>query len=149
MAAQEITTIGTTQAAYLLGICVQRVRQLLKSGRIKGAQKVGRFWQIPLFNGMPKVIPGKRGPKGTWKKVAQKVATYIHVNQQIIKENRKYDTYKPVLTVKQGNRNTYGHYVEIKGPSRLVYQPNCPKHCGATVWLEVDPAVEILTKVFG
>ncbi|WP_293077022.1 hypothetical protein [Moorena sp. SIO3H5] len=36
MAAQEITTIGTTQAAYLLGICVQRVRQLLKSGRIKG-----------------------------------------------------------------------------------------------------------------
>ncbi|NEO34881.1 MAG: helix-turn-helix domain-containing protein [Moorea sp. SIOASIH] len=145
---QQTKIVGTTQAAFLLGICVQRVRQLLKNGRIKGAQKVGRFWQIPLFNGLPKVSPGRRGPKGTWRRGFQKVATYIHVNQNVIKQNKKYDTYKPVLTVKQGNRNTYGHYVEIKGPSRLVYQPNCPKDCGATVWLEVDPSVEILTKVF-
>ncbi|NEP36908.1 MULTISPECIES: helix-turn-helix domain-containing protein, partial [unclassified Moorena] len=45
---QQTKIVGTTQAAFLLGICVQRVRQLLKNGRIKGAQKVGRFWQIPL-----------------------------------------------------------------------------------------------------
>lgn len=48
--------IGTTKAAYLLGICHQRVRQLLSEGRIKEAAKVGRFWQIPLFKGMPQVI---------------------------------------------------------------------------------------------
>ncbi len=39
--------VGTIEAAHLLGICHQRVRQLLKAGRIKGAEKVGRFWQIP------------------------------------------------------------------------------------------------------
>jgi excisionase family DNA binding protein len=42
--------IGTTEAAFLLGICCHRVRQLLQAGRIIGAVKVGRFWRIPLFN---------------------------------------------------------------------------------------------------
>lgn len=32
-------TIGTTEAAYLLGICPQRVKQLLYEGRIIGAKK--------------------------------------------------------------------------------------------------------------
>ena len=36
--------IGTTEVAHLLGICHQRVRQLLKEGRIKGAEKVESFF---------------------------------------------------------------------------------------------------------
>lgn len=60
--------VGTVEAAYLLGISCQRVRQLLKAGRIVGALKVGRFWQIPLFDGMPKVEKMERGTKGTWRK---------------------------------------------------------------------------------
>jgi hypothetical protein len=41
--------VQTTQAASLLNLCPQRVRQLLKQGRIKGAFKNKRgFWQIPI-----------------------------------------------------------------------------------------------------
>jgi hypothetical protein len=143
-----INAIGTNEAAYLLGICHQRVRQLLVNGRIKGAKKVGRFWQIPLYKGMPKIIPGKRGPKGTWKKQLQRTASYIHVNQQILKKNLTNKTREPVITVKRGLKNTYCHEVEIFGPSRLIYRPNEQKSCGATLWLEIEPNIEIITKVF-
>jgi hypothetical protein len=140
--------IGTTEAAYLLGICHQRVRQLLTENRIKGARKVGRFWQIPLYKGMPKIIPGKRGPSGTWKRKFQRTASYIHVNQNILKKNRKENTKEPVITVKQGLKNTYCHQVEIAGPSRLIYRPDERKSCGASLWLEVEPSIEIRTRVF-
>jgi hypothetical protein len=140
--------IGTTEAAFLLGICHQRVRQLLTEGRIKGAKKVGRFWQIPLYRGIPRIIPGKRGPIGTWKKILQRTASYIHINQQKLQKNRKNKTKEPVITVKQGFKNTYCHEVEIAGPSRLIYRPENKKSCGATLWLEIEPTVEIITKVF-
>jgi hypothetical protein len=60
-------TIGTTEAASLLGICPQRVRQLLKGGRIEGAKKVGGVWEIPLYDGKPRVTDGSRGPKSKFK----------------------------------------------------------------------------------
>ena len=55
-----------------------------------------------------------------------------------------------VILVKNGKNKTYSecHYLEIKGPARLVYQPNRPLGCGATVWLEVAPNIELVTKVF-
>jgi hypothetical protein len=140
--------IGTTEAAFLLGICPQRVRQLLACGRIKGAKKVGRFWRIPLYRGMPKVIPGRRGPMGKWRKQIQRTSTYIHVNQQVLKKNKKYQTKEPVILVKQGIRTTYCHEVKIAGASRLVYRADAPKCSGASVWLEVDPAIEVITTIF-
>ena len=140
--------VGTIKAASLLGICCQRVRQLLSEGRIKGAKKVGRFWQIPLFHGMPKIIPGRRGPKGTWKKRPQRTATYIHVKQQALRKNRKENTREPVIIVRRGNRNQCCHEVEIPGPCKLVYEPDNPKPCGATLWIEVASTMEVITKVF-
>ena len=143
--------IGTKEAAYLLGICCQRVRQLLKEGRIKGAEKLGRFWQIPLYKGMPKVVKRKRGPAGSWRKRRQQTSNYITVNRQKIAQNKKEDNaLKKVISVKRGKNKTVSecHYLEINGPSRLVYQPNSPLHCGATVWIETDPSVELITGVF-
>jgi Pyruvate/2-oxoacid:ferredoxin oxidoreductase delta subunit len=141
--------IGTTEAAFLLGVCTQRLRQLLACGRIKGAKKVGRFWQIPLYRGMPKVIPGSRGPTGKWRKELQRTCTYIHVNQQALRKNKKYQTKEPVILVKQGIKTTYCHEVEIAGASRLVYRSDAPKCTGASICLEVDPKVAIVTKIFG
>ncbi|WP_424095382.1 helix-turn-helix domain-containing protein [Moorena producens] len=60
--------ISTAQAADLLGVSPTRVRYLLSKGRVKGAYKVGRTWVIPLFDGMPVVTPGTRGPKRNWSK---------------------------------------------------------------------------------
>ncbi len=138
--------VGTIEAAHLLGICHQRVRQLLKEGRIKGAEKVGRFWQIPTFKGIPQIIKGRRGPQGTWKKRPQQASNYICVNQHKIRKNKTQGNMEEgIILVKNGKNKTYSecHYLEIKGPARLVYQPNRPLGCGATVWLEVDPNIEL------
>lgn len=131
------------KAAHLLGISRQRVQQLLYAGRIKGAFKEGRFWRIPLYNDkMPQIIPGTRGPKGTWRKRPQQARTYIHVNQKIIKTNRNKLDKAPVICVREGNKVKYCHTVEfLGGLCRVVYDPDHPKPCGATVWIEVDPSI--------
>jgi len=67
--------------------------------------------------------------------------TIIHVNQHVIKRNRKLGETNPVLTVKTYNSNTYANEVEIQGPSRIVYSPDKPLSCGARVWIETHAPV--------
>jgi hypothetical protein len=67
--------------------------------------------------------------------------TRIHVNQHVIRRNAKTGGDEPVLTVKQGRKNTYAHEVEILGPSRVVYSPEKPLSCGAKVWVETESEV--------
>ena len=62
--------------------------------------------------------------------------TIIHVNQHVVKANRKNKMENPVLTVKTYKNTTYAHSVEIKGDSRVVYSPDKPLSCGAHVWIE-------------
>ena len=133
--------IGTTEAARLLQICAQRVRQLLYEGRIVGAKKIGRFWQIPLFNGMPKVKKGSRGPKGTWRKRISNALTLIHVNQKKIRSNTKNGTSEPVIIIRSGSKYVYANDVEIHGSCRIVYRPHSKLNCGARLWIEVEPGV--------
>ena len=68
----------------------------------------------------------------------------IHVNQHNIKHNQKHNTNKPVITVKTYKSNTYGHSVDIKGPSKVIYSPKKPLSCGAKVWVETEAEVEII-----
>ncbi|NET03704.1 MAG: helix-turn-helix domain-containing protein [Merismopedia sp. SIO2A8] len=135
--------VGTAQAAEILGISTARVRLLLKQGRIEGAYKIGRFWVIPLFDGMPVITKGSRGPKPRWCK-RRPAVTFIHVNQHAIRQNKKQGHHNPVISIKKGNSNIYGHEVRINGPSKVVYQPNFPKPCGARVWIETLSTVEII-----
>ena len=67
--------------------------------------------------------------------------TYIHVNQIIIRSNKKNDANDPVITIKEGQKNTYCHQVKINGPSTLIYGGNDKPllSCGARVVLELDP----------
>ena len=69
----------------------------------------------------------------------------IHVNMHKIRANKKHGTNEPVITVKEGRKNTYGHEVEILGPSRVIYGGN-DKHilpCGARVVIETESEVII------
>ena len=68
----------------------------------------------------------------------------IHVYQHNIKANRKQDKKVPVFTVKTYNSNTYGNSIGIQGPCKLVYSPDTPLSCGATVWIETNSNVEIV-----
>jgi len=59
----------------------------------------------------------------------------IHVNQHVIKANRKNGTDYPVLTVKTYKETRYTNKVTINGPSEIVYKPNDPLKCGAHCWI--------------
>jgi hypothetical protein len=76
----------------------------------------------------------------------RKKITYIHVNQHMIRSNKKNERNDPVITVKQGSKNTYCHRVAINGPSEVVYggsgKPILP--CGARVVIKTQAEVEIL-----
>jgi|TARA_R110000803_G_scaffold63709_1_gene124417 hypothetical protein len=67
----------------------------------------------------------------------------IHVNQHIIKSNRKNKEDKPVLTCKTYKQNVYGNTVEFTGNSRVVYRPDKPLSCGAHVWIETDHPIVV------
>lgn len=70
---------------------------------------------------------------------------YIHVNQHKIRSNKKNNANEPVITVKEGKTNTYGHEVSILGPSTVVYggneNPILP--CGARVVIRTEAEVLI------
>lgn len=61
----------------------------------------------------------------------------IHVNQHVIKRNKKTGEREPPLTVKRARENHLTDHVNI-GPIRIVYRPDHPLPCGATVWIEFD-----------
>ena len=71
--------------------------------------------------------------------------TYIHVNQHKIRANKKHGTNEPVITVKQGRKNTYCHSVEVLGPSVVRYGVNEKPilSCGARVVIETESEVRI------
>lgn len=71
--------------------------------------------------------------------------TIIHVNQHVIKSNRKNGVNDPVLTVKTYKSNTYAHEVEISGSSKVVYSPDKPLSCGARVWIETQSEVKVIS----
>ncbi|NET54598.1 MAG: DNA-binding protein, partial [Merismopedia sp. SIO2A8] len=130
----------------VIGIFSWQIYPLLSEGRIKGAFKSGRFWMIPLFEGMPLVSKGTRGPQASWRRRKPSPVTIIHVNQHTIRQNQKQEKSAPVISVKRGKENRYGHEVEIAGPCRVVYQPDKPKPCGARVWIETLFPVAVYTQ---
>jgi len=76
----------------------------------------------------------------------------IHINMHRIKSNRKSGAREPVITVKDYQSNTYGNQVIIKDASgeevaRVVYSPDKPLSCGATVWIETRNDIHVDQRV--
>ena len=72
--------------------------------------------------------------------------TIIHVNQHIIKANRKNGTINPVLTTKTYKDNRYTNTAIILDKhgeecARVVYRPDKPLSCGAHVWIQTENEV--------
>ena len=73
--------------------------------------------------------------------------TVIHVNQHVIRANKKKGENNPVITVKDYKSNRYAHDAIILGPdgeevARGVYRPEKPLSCGAHVWIETQLEVQ-------
>ena len=67
----------------------------------------------------------------------------IHVNKHIIASNRKTGETKAPLSVKVGKRNVRGHRVEVLGKCTVIYRPEKPLSCGASVWVETHGQVNV------
>ena len=130
--------INTTEAASYLKISPRRVRTLLKEGRVRGAYKCGHIWLIPLYNGIPQIAERDRGQKGTWKRKRRPKRTIIHVNRNKIASNlKKSPEEREAIIAVKCEKNTYVHELEIPFPCKLVYRPDSPLDCQASVWIEV------------
>ncbi|MEB3278292.1 MAG: DNA-binding protein [Lyngbya sp.] len=136
--------VGTTEAARILKISTARLRVLLSAGRVEGAYKTGKMWLIPLFKGKPIIERGTRGPAPRWRNRRKPAKKIVHVNSQRIRQNQKHQERLPVITVREGKSNTYGHIVEIPGGCRVVYSPDKPLSCGARVWIETFYDVQVV-----
>jgi hypothetical protein len=73
----------------------------------------------------------------------------IHVNQHIIRGNRRDGTNDPPITIKTSRANVRAHEVRIDGPSRLVYSPDKPLSCGARLWVETHATTTSIDVVDG
>lgn len=68
----------------------------------------------------------------------------IHVRRDLITKDRKEGTNSRAIGVEtRGMKKRYGRSVTIKGPSRIVYSPGRPLHCGARAWIETDAPVTV------
>lgn len=69
---------------------------------------------------------------------------YFNVNSHTIKQNRKHGTrHAPIrMTIGRRGKPSYGEEFTILTPKsvRIVYNPDQPLSCGATVWVEVEPS---------
>ena len=74
--------------------------------------------------------------------------TKIHVNQHHIRSNKTKGTDLPVITIKQGRKNTYCNEVEILGPSKITYCGSGDEKpilsCGARVVIETESEIIII-----
>jgi len=75
--------------------------------------------------------------------------TIIHVNQHVIKRNRKNGTSDPCLTTKTYKTTRYASEVIILDKdgnevARVVYRPHNPLSCGAHCWIETQGSVSLL-----
>lgn len=74
--------------------------------------------------------------------------TIIHVNQHVIRANKKNGVENPVLTCKTYKENIYAKEIEILDESgsvvaKVVYRPDKPLSCGARVWIETHHEVRV------
>tara|TARA_Y100000356_G_C11013474_1_gene159523 strand:- start:25 stop:447 length:423 start_codon:yes stop_codon:yes gene_type:complete len=72
-----------------------------------------------------------------------KAKTIVHVNQHMIKYNKKHGTEFPVLTVKHRGKTYYAHEVIYHHVSTTYYRPHKPLSCGAVCWVETQGDVTL------
>ncbi len=72
-------------------------------------------------------------PKSTIKRVV--------VNRHIIDSNRKHGKKDPAISIQTSKGTFRAHWVDILGPSEVIYRPEKPLSCGASVWIETKSSV--------
>lgn len=69
----------------------------------------------------------------------------LHVDKQIIAQNRKSGRNDPTITVQTSKGSYKASVVEVLGPSKFLQANACrkPLSCGARVWIETKAEVQL------
>lgn len=69
----------------------------------------------------------------------------IYINRHVIKANAAPGATKqqPPITVYTRGKTYHGFGIRLFGVSHVVYRPEKPLRCGATVWIETKGALEL------
>jgi hypothetical protein len=70
------------------------------------------------------------------------VKTIIHVDQAVIRRNRKLGTNEPPVIVRNYKGSRRVQTAEILGPATICHSPHKPLPCGARVWIETQSEVK-------
>ena len=64
----------------------------------------------------------------------------VIINRHVIASNKKHGKKDPPISIRKGKngKTEYVSELTINKPCCLVYNPEKPLKCGATVWLEID-----------
>lgn len=65
----------------------------------------------------------------------------LHVDQSVIRWNRKHGTFEPPITIQTSAGPIKANEVGVHGPSRFVHRPHDPLACGARLWIETTAAL--------
>ena len=69
--------------------------------------------------------------------------TIVIINRNVIASNKKHNKQDAPISIRRG-KNGKPHYQSeyvFDGRGKIVYSPDKPLKCGATVWLEIDEKV--------
>lgn len=68
----------------------------------------------------------------------------VHINRHVIAANTKHGERNPPISIARGRAPIERAFaVDLTGPARVVYSPDRPLKCGATVWIEAAGATAI------
>lgn len=143
-AKQRARKIKTPQGATTVTDGFHRDVERVSQDRIKGP--IVKDFQ-KKFAGVPQVRTRKtiEGEAESYVMPEGRKPTIIHVNQLVIRQNRKHGTNEPPLTIRKGRNGqnaSRAHEVEILGPSKIIHSPDKPLKCGARVWIETNHPVK-------
>ena len=64
----------------------------------------------------------------------------VLINRHVIASNKKHGRQDPPISVRNGKHGKpwYVSELVIDRPAKLIYNPENPLKCGATVWIEID-----------
>lgn len=87
--------------------------------------------------------------RGSREALSKLPKTVIHVNQHVIRRNKRDGCADPPITVRRGAKVTRAAQVVIYGqdakPAAIVkYSPDKPLSCGARVWIELLTEAHVL-----
>lgn len=69
----------------------------------------------------------------------------IHVDKQVIAQNRIYGRNDPAITVQTSKGPIKARSVKVFGKSEMIYRPEKPLSCGARAWLETKARCKVVS----